>query len=63
MVKPLERLFGLKEFAFGLRYVVQYGKPDKYARQAFTRFTDSSEKILPYFSENRLILLLSTIKR
>ena len=52
--KPLERLFGLKEFAFGHRYVVQYGNPDKYARQVFTRFTDSSKKILPYFSEDRL---------
>jgi hypothetical protein len=49
---PLERLCGLKEFAFGLRYVVQYGNPDKYAKQAFLRFTDFNDKILPYFSEN-----------
>jgi hypothetical protein len=56
--KPLERLFDLKEFAFGLRYVVQYGKPDKYAKQAFTRFTDSEERILPYFSEGRLCSLV-----
>ncbi len=61
--KALERLFDLKEFAFGLRYVVKYGNPDKYAKQAFYRFTDSEERILPYFSENRLLSLLSTIKR
>ena len=61
--KPLERLFNLKEFAFGLRYVVRYGKTDKYSKQAFYRFTDSEERILTYFSENRLLSLLSTIKR
>ncbi len=60
---PLERLFDLKEFAFGHRYVVKYGNPDKYAKQAFSRFTDSNDKILPYFSENRLTSLLSTIRR
>ena len=60
---PLKRLFDLKEFAFGLRYVVQYGNPDKYAKQAFSRFTDSNDKILSYFSENRLSSLLSTIRR
>ena len=60
---PLERLFELKEFAFGLRYVVQYGNPDKYAKQAYLRFTESNDKILPYFSENRLTSLLSTIRR
>ncbi|MBQ8546043.1 MAG: VWA domain-containing protein [Clostridia bacterium] len=56
--KPLERLFNLREFAFGHRYVVQYGTPDKYAKQAFTRFTDSTEKILHYFSEGRLCSLV-----
>ena len=61
--KPLERLFDLKEFAFGHRYVVQYGKPDKYAKQAFSHFTDSNDKILSYFSENRLTSLLSSIQR
>lgn len=60
--KPLERLFNLKEFAFGHRYVVSYGSPDKYAKQAFTRFTDSNEKILPYFSESRLCSLVRHTK-
>ena len=60
---PLERLFNLKEFALGYRYVVQYGTPDKYARQVYTHFTDSNDKILPYFSENRLTSLLSSIRR
>ena len=61
--KPLERLFDLKEFAFGLRYVVQYGNSDKYAKQAFYRFTDSEEKILPYFSEGRLCNLVRNISK
>lgn len=60
--KPLERLFDLKEFAFGLRYVVKYGNPDKYAKQAFYRFTDSEERILPYFSEGRLSSLVKHVK-
>jgi hypothetical protein len=56
--KPLERLFGLKEFAFGHRYVVQYGKPDNYAKQAFYRFADSPDRILRHFSEGRLCSLV-----
>ena len=60
--KPLERLFNLREFAFGHRYVVSYGSPDKYAKQAFSRFTDSNEKILPYFSESRLCSLVRHTK-
>lgn len=56
--KPLERLFSLKEFAFGLRYVVQYGKPDKYAKKAAFGFVDSPDKILRHFSEGRLCSLI-----
>ena len=60
--KPLERLFNLKEFALGLRYVVQYGNADKYAKQAFYHFTDSDDRVLPYFSEGRLCSLVRHVK-
>ena len=43
---PLERLFRKKEFAFGLRYVVSYGNPDKYTKQAYYRFAETPDKIL-----------------
>ena len=58
---PLEKLYRLKEFTFGHRYVVQYGNPDKYANQAFKHFTDSNDKILPYFSEGRLCSLIRNV--
>ena len=57
----LERLYKNKEFAFGLRYVVQHGIPDKYAKEALYRFTESSEKILHYFSEKRLFSLVQSV--
>jgi hypothetical protein len=59
--QPLNELFKLKEFAFGLRYVVTYGNPDSYARKAFVRFTDTPDRILPYFSENRLCSLIKSL--
>ncbi|MBR2302761.1 MAG: hypothetical protein IKA42_03070 [Clostridia bacterium] len=59
--KPLNHLFKHREFAFGLRYVVIYGKANKYARQAFMKFTDSQDKILHYFSESRLYSLLKVL--
>ena len=60
--KPLERLYGKKEFAFGVHYVVYYGNPDKYTKQAFYRFADSPDKILRHFSEGRLCSLIRTIQ-
>lgn len=59
--QPLETLFKLKEFTFGLRYVVQYGMPDNYTQKACYRFTDSPERVLRYFSENRLNALIRDI--
>ena len=58
---PLERLFHKKEFAFGLRYVVYYGNPDKYTKQAYYRFAEAPDKILRHFSEGRLCSLIRTI--
>ena len=55
---PLERLFHKKEFAFGLRYVVYYGNPDKYTKQAHYRFAEAPDKILRHFSEGRLCSLV-----
>ena len=51
---PMESLFKQREFAFGARYIVYFGNPDKYAKEAFYRFVDSPDRILCYFSENRL---------
>ena len=57
----LERLYKNKEFAFGLRYVVQHGTPDKYAKEALYRFTETPERILHHFSEGRLCSLVENI--
>ena len=59
---PLERLFRKKEFAFGLRYVVYYGNPDKYTKQAYYRFAEAPDKILRHFSEGRLCSLVRTLQ-
>ena len=59
---PLERLFRKKEFAFGLRYVVYYGNPDKYTKQAYYRFAEAPDKILRHFSEGRLCSLVRNIQ-
>ena len=60
--KTLERLYRKKEFAFGLRYVVYYGNPDKYTKQAFYRFAEAPDKILRHFSEGRLCSLVRNIQ-
>ena len=57
----LERLYKNKEFAFGLRYVVQHGTPDKYAKEALYRFTETPERILHHFSEGRLCSLVQNV--
>ena len=59
--KELERLYENREFAFGLRYVVQHGAPDKYTKEALYRFTDTPERILHHFSESRLCSLVESI--
>ncbi|MBQ2710446.1 MAG: hypothetical protein IJD47_04435 [Clostridia bacterium] len=59
--KPLERLYKNKNFAFGLKYVVQHGKPDQCGEEAFFRFAQSQERILHYFGEGRLCRLIKQI--
>lgn len=61
--QPLKELFDLKEFSFGLRYVVTYGKPDYYAKKAYAEFVDSPERILQHFSESRLCSLVASLNR
>ena len=61
--KPLEELFKLREFAFGHRYVISYGEPERFAIKAYRSFTDTDEKILPHFSEGRLCSLVADIHR
>ena len=60
--KPFESLFKQREFAFGARYIVYFGTPNKYAKEAFYRFVDSPDRILRYFSENRLCGLVQTLQ-
>lgn len=56
--KPLSDLFRQPEFANGLRYSVQIQPQTK---EPFMQFADFSDRILPYFSENRLLSLIQTI--
>ncbi len=58
----LQELFKNKDFAFGLRYVVTLGQPDKYTRKVAEHFTDTPDRILPYFSASRLGALVKTLK-
>ena len=60
--KPaLDSMYKNKEFAFGLRYVVLHGSPDKYAKEALYRFTETPERILHHFSDGRLCSLIASI--
>lgn len=61
--KPLKELFHIKEFAFGLRYVVTFGKPEYHSKKAFSTFTDSPDNILYHFSESRLCSLVENIQQ
>ena len=61
--KELDRLYKNRDFAFGLRYVVQHGAPDRSAKKAFYRFTEAPERILHHFSECRLCSLVENIAR
>ena len=51
------------EFAFGHRYAVTYGNPEKNALKAIRHIVDSDEKILHYFSEKRLCALVRDIHK
>lgn len=59
--KELDRLYKNRDFAFGLRYVVQHGAPDRSTKEALYRFTETPEKILHHFSEGRLCSLVENI--
>lgn len=59
--RRLDKLFKLKEFAFGHRYVICKSIPEKFALKAYRKFTDSDSKIVAHFSESRLASLISTI--
>lgn len=58
----LNGLFKEREFAFGLRYVVTMKKPDEFLHRAVSEFVDTKDKILPYFSGNRLNSLIKAIR-
>jgi hypothetical protein len=59
--EELEKLYKNREFAFGLRYVVQHGVPDRSTKEALYRFTETPEKILHHFSDGRLCSLVENI--
>ncbi len=59
----LQKLFKNKDFAFGHRYVITTDTPDRYTQKAINHFVDSPDKILPYFSSNRLCSLVATVQR
>ena len=59
--KELDRLYKNREFAFGLRYVVQHGVADRSTKEALYRFTETSERILHHFSEGRLCSLVQNV--
>ncbi len=61
--QPLRELFKRKDFAFGLRYVIQHPKADSFAHRAAESLTDSPDRILYYFSPNRLAVVVSTLQR
>lgn len=55
--RPLNELFALKEFVFGLRYAITFGRPNRYTLKTCFAFTEVESRILNYFSANRLISL------
>ena len=59
--KRLERLFRQKEFALGLRYAVISHIPTKTENKRLESFTENSERILNYFSPNRLLRLATDL--
>ena len=58
MEKAFERFIQTPEFANGLRYSVQIQPQIK---EPFMQFSDFPDRILPYFSENRLCSLIQTL--
>ena len=61
--EPLNELFRMREFGYGLRYVITYQRPEREAERAFEAFTDSRDRILFHFSEHRLCSLVKEIHR
>lgn len=61
--KELEKLYKNREFAFGLRYVVQHRVPDRSTKEVLYRFTETPERILHHLSEGRLCSLVENIVR
>lgn len=59
--KTLQELFFCPEFAKGLRYVITPQPRFENGQRLYLNFADFPERILPYFSENRLCSLLQTL--
>ena len=59
--KQLEKLFHLKEFAFGLRYAIINHSPSYFNRKPLEVFTENSSRILYHFSVSRLTSLAENL--
>ena len=62
-VKALQELYSCPEFAKGLRYVITPQPCLEKGQELYLNFADFPERVLPYFSENRLCSLIQTINR
>ncbi len=60
-VKALQELYSCPEFAKGLRYVITPQPCLEKGQELYLNFADFPERVLPYFSENRLCSLIQTI--
>ena len=60
-VKALRELYSFSEFAKGLRYVITPQPCFENGQELYLNFADFPDRILPYFSENRLCSLIQTL--
>ena len=59
--KQIEKLFGQKEFAFGLRYAIINHSPTYPEKKRLETFTENSSRILYHFSQSRLTSLVKNL--
>lgn len=59
--KQIEKLFGQKEFAFGLKYAIINHSPTCPEKKRLETFTENSSRILYHFSQSRLTSLVKNL--
>ena len=60
--ESIDRLYKNPDFNKAIRYVIKYGKPDKYANTAIYSFASNTNGVVDYFSETRLKRLIFQLK-